>query len=485
MSTLVPPEPALTTEKTIAEVELAQAKKEIGILKAADPFNVVEMAIEVAVERARTSEALKARDATVQRLVEAHESIRQKSAALELLQQNLKSRANSPFSDSAPTIERIEMARMRDEIVRLERTIVELRIEIRTLKERAAKLSEMPQGPENNVLAVRSGDSSAPPQPTQNIITRVGGDAGGPPEHFPDQRPPAHFPASDDPADMVAARNAILAGLPLPEEALDDALSPLSIPAPLTIQEFISTLTGTLRTSLNQHRLFYATTTMWCPEREEHGYFYTPAFKCSTNPRVATAHRWSSVDVITRMNKPTECFFNKDGIWYYAGVYTAFRLADLTTKEWAALPTEVTQLLVKETIIARKNTSPQNVYETTQLYAAGALKVACVALQCVGFNNTMYRALLEQARVFTQSKWAAATGKVSPAPAPPAPASALVSGSAWNVIANVNLVAGSGIPGGVAGDVVAGMMGMNLGRRSHNENRNENTPVAIADGKKR
>ncbi|KAG6830254.1 hypothetical protein H0H87_008743 [Tephrocybe sp. NHM501043] len=304
-----------------------------------------------------------------------------------------------------------------------------------------------------------------------------------------EQRPLlCHFPVSDEPVDMVAARNAILATLPLPEEAPDDTLSPLSIPAPLTIQEFISTLSGPLRVSLNQYRLFYATTTVWCPEREEHGYFYTPAFKCSTNPRVATAHRWSPVDVIARMNKPTECFFNKDGIWYYAGVYTAFRLADLTTKEWAALSPEVTQMLVKETIIARKNTSPQNVYETTQLYAAGALKVACVALQCVGFNNAMYTALLEQARIFTQSKWAAATGKASPAPPAPAPipVAGLGSGSVWNVHANsVNL---SARPAGVVGggdDLVSGMAAMTLGRRSQNENRDENAPSVIGDGRKR
>ncbi|KAG6885366.1 hypothetical protein C0993_002696 [Termitomyces sp. T159_Od127] len=222
---------------------------------------------------------------------------------------------------------------------------------------------------------------------------------------------------------------------------------------------------------------------MWCPECEEHGYFYTPAFKCSTNPRVATAHRWSLVDVIGRMNKPTvECFFNKDGTWYYAGVYTAFRLADLTTKEWAALPTEVIQLIVKETIVARKNTSPQNVYEVTQLYAAGALKVACVALQCVGFNHGMYRALLEQARVFTQSKWNAATGKVSPAP-PSVPG--LGTGSVWNVNANLAQEPPLGGTGGVQGDLVVGMVGVNLGRRSQNENRNENLPAPIGEGRKK
>lgn len=36
-----------------------------------------------------------------------------------------------------------------------------------------------------------------------------------------------------------------------------------------------------------------------------------------------------------------ECFYNKDGKWYYAGTYTALRLADLTPKEFEQLSTEV------------------------------------------------------------------------------------------------------------------------------------------------
>jgi hypothetical protein len=36
-----------------------------------------------------------------------------------------------------------------------------------------------------------------------------------------------------------------------------------------------------------------------------------------------------------------ECFYNNDGKWYYAGVYKAFRLEDLSTKEWEALSAEV------------------------------------------------------------------------------------------------------------------------------------------------
>ncbi|KAJ7318695.1 hypothetical protein DFH08DRAFT_1035946, partial [Mycena albidolilacea] len=97
------------------------------------------------------------------------------------------------------------------------------------------------------------------------------------------------------------------------------------------------------------------------------------------------------------MNKPTECFYNKDGNWYYAGVYKVFRLEDLTTKEWEALSAKTTQAFIKDTLTGRKNTSPQNIYETAQLYAAHVLHVACVGLRCVGFNQGVYRGVLEQA----------------------------------------------------------------------------------------
>lgn len=56
-------------------------------------------------------------------------------------------------------------------------------------------------------------------------------------------------------------------------------------------------------------------------------------------------------------------------------------------------------MIVKETLGGRKNTSPANVYEITQLYAAGALKVACVGLQCMGFNRALYRELLEHSKL--------------------------------------------------------------------------------------
>ncbi len=79
---------------------------------------------------------------------------------------------------------------------------------------------------------------------------------------------------------------------------------------------------------------------------------------------------------------------------------------------------QTVQAIIKETIAGRKNISPQNVYETSQLYAAGALKVACIGLQCVGFNRMMYRSILEQTSKCVQGgKWKAGHN---------------VSGSTWN-----------------------------------------------------
>lgn len=56
---------------------------------------------------------------------------------------------------------------------------------------------------------------------------------------------------------------------------------------------------------IGNYRIFQESTTAWCPEREEHGYYLTPAFKCSTNPRVTTAHRWTAVDLSAKLDKPT------------------------------------------------------------------------------------------------------------------------------------------------------------------------------------
>lgn len=52
------------------------------------------------------------------------------------------------------------------------------------------------------------------------------------------------------------------------------------------------------RNSLAGYRILPDATTVWCTEPEEHGYMLTPVFKCKTNPRLATTHRWNETEVL-------------------------------------------------------------------------------------------------------------------------------------------------------------------------------------------
>ena len=53
--------------------------------------------------------------------------------------------------------------------------------------------------------------------------------------------------------------------------------------------------------------------------------------------------------------------------------------------------------IIKQTLSTRKHVTPQTTYETTQLYAIGALKVACVGIKCVGFDRETYEGLQKHA----------------------------------------------------------------------------------------
>ncbi|KIL68470.1 hypothetical protein M378DRAFT_21972 [Amanita muscaria Koide BX008] len=345
-----------------------------------DPFRVAEMAFELQIEKLRAIEALKARDVALQRLADAYTLLKQKTEQLDSIQ-STNGETNVSTSSKQADVNYMGVA------------VKMLREESQTFKDLTNNLEPPPS------YEAELGKGSTPPaNASPTFLSDLKADNAS------ESRIIYATPGSDEPSEMVHARYALLAGIPVPPDAPEDTLRPIIIPPPITLSEFINTMSGPLRTSLLNYRILHGATTIWCPEREEHGYFYAPRFKCNTNPRVVTANRWSQVDVISPMNKPTECFFSKDGAWYYAGIYKGFAMDDLTAKEWAHLSPETTQAIIKETLSGRKNTSPQNVYETGQLYAAGALKVACVGLQCVGFNQAMYKALLEHAGRFAQNK---------------------------------------------------------------------------------
>ena len=56
-----------------------------------------------------------------------------------------------------------------------------------------------------------------------------------------------------------------------------------------------------------------------------------------TNPQVQQIGQSAplAIDVLA------ECFYNKDGVWYYAGTYETLQMDELSVKEWAQLPANV------------------------------------------------------------------------------------------------------------------------------------------------
>ncbi|KAL5490660.1 hypothetical protein ACEPAI_5494 [Sanghuangporus weigelae] len=428
--------------------ELKQARREIELLRTMDPFHAAEMAIELQMEKMRCAEATSIRDSAVQRLASAYDSIKEKAATINRLQ-NEKTDLESRLANVEVRIkEAAEQARAEERQI-MEGELARLRDVIRNLKDSVEAEKQTRVGSESSPLTTTSlSDSSSPTDDTASAITAVDTNGYGenvlhalangidhlsigqvsntvsplhssPSSSIP---PPGlkllvgadlqNFRASSGhPIDMIRARNAVLTALPMPPGIPEDELKPIVLPPSMPIHEFLNNTVGvsafinglrrkfthSVQNSLIGYRTFHEKTTRWCPDREEHGYFLTPLYKCTTKARVSTAHSWNEVDPRGRMIKPTECFYNRQGKWYYAGQYVALRLDDFSTKEWNELDAETSGVLVKETLIGRKNTSPTVQYEVSQLYSAGALKIACVGLQCVGFNPALYQNILEQA----------------------------------------------------------------------------------------
>ncbi|KAI6009573.1 hypothetical protein F5J12DRAFT_782077 [Pisolithus orientalis] len=209
-------------------------------------------------------------------------------------------------------------------------------------------------------------------------------------------------------AKAIAARHSILAALPLPSNILIVELQPIVLLHPYLLGD-------SFRNTMDVHPIFLSNPfsnqnlqTRELPRldtshdvlvpRSGNGYFLTPVLKCATNLRVVNAHRWSPVDVLGHIREATECSYHKDGKWYYACTYKAFRMDDLTTQEVGFALDRGTgynsRAVIKETFAGREDVPPQNTHETGQVYATGTLRVSCVGLQYIGFND----AVLEQSR---------------------------------------------------------------------------------------
>lgn len=64
-------------------------------------------------------------------------------------------------------------------------------------------------------------------------------------------------------------------------------------------------------------------------------------------------------------------------------------MRDVTPAEWMAFPAERKNAIIAETLRERRAVAPQLQMDVRQMYELGALRVACVALQCTGYNETV------------------------------------------------------------------------------------------------
>lgn len=91
----------------------------------------------------------------------------------------------------------------------------------------------------NSLAGSSTGSASPLPDPHSKLIP-------APIEQFPSlpSLTASNLSASEEPQDRMALRHSILASLPLPSGVPDDALKPISIPAPFTLHEFLGNTTG-------------------------------------------------------------------------------------------------------------------------------------------------------------------------------------------------------------------------------------------------
>ncbi|KAI6017441.1 hypothetical protein EDC04DRAFT_2902622 [Pisolithus marmoratus] len=379
-----------------------------------DPAIAAELALAVQLERLRVTEALAARDNVVVLLEDAYVSVRRKTATISRLERELeilrRSSSSPSGSNRRPLIQESQCG---DSFAAAEdQTDVEKGLSVESHVRSDSPFSWVRIATPSKITGFLKRRAACTSRASDKVFPVVTDDLN-------EEIGLSSLSLEGGAEKTITERHSILASLALPPDIPGDELQ-LAPPHSYSLGEFLGNTTGvhavfdalislTLHINHQTDELLHLDSSydVLMPDREEHGYFLTPVFKCTTNPRAVTAHRWSAVDVLGHMREPT------DGKWYYAGTYVAFRMDDLTTQEWGLLSTETTQALIKETLAGRKNVSPQNTYETGQLYAAGALRASCVGLQCIGFNNKVYHSVLEQSRFV---HWTRSSGWTSPTP---------------------------------------------------------------------
>ncbi|KAF8319375.1 hypothetical protein DL93DRAFT_2164586 [Clavulina sp. PMI_390] len=127
-----------------------------------------------------------------------------------------------------------------------------------------------------------------------------------------------------------------------------------------------------------------------------------PILTTSTGTLVDPVRRWvENTNSAVMRKRSIEVFYNKNGDWFYVGTFKSYPLPDMTSVEFEELPLEIRANLIQSTVDRWPADPSQTTAierEVAQLYEEGKLKVACVGLQCMGFNYSLSRIMLEQSR---------------------------------------------------------------------------------------
>ncbi|KAJ7500222.1 hypothetical protein B0H11DRAFT_802875 [Mycena galericulata] len=127
--------------------------------------------------------------------------------------------------------------------------------------------------------------------------------------------------------------------------------------------------------------------TLWCGGQHLHALVFAP-----------TQEYWYSTDSWTDKTKMRaycgetfEFFVNKAGFTYYAGAYVVHSLRDVHPPG-SNITTDVSRLAIHRATGLSQNHADK----VKECFPDGEIKTECFGLQCVGFNQAVYRTLRER-----------------------------------------------------------------------------------------
>ncbi|KAH7099837.1 hypothetical protein BKA62DRAFT_772175 [Auriculariales sp. MPI-PUGE-AT-0066] len=198
-------------------------------------------------------------------------------------------------------------------------------------------------------------------------------------------------------ADNARQRRQLLESFPVPKNMPSKEPPAFSLTSRFSFSDVFGHSLGNRSThiALSGYHVLCEPLTIWPSEDHTHGLVFAPTIRCFSLS-VAGTFSWREVDVVGPFNKPTECFYRvQESNYHYAGIYRGSRLADVSPEEYMTFSSEMKEALVDATLRDRRAVAPQLRLDVKQLYELGALKIACVAMQCTGYNKRLCDAVYQ------------------------------------------------------------------------------------------